>query len=356
MLAGQVGWAYHGTMSNKIRLGIIGTGLAARNLHWPALREMTDRVEISALCNHHPEKARDFAWEISQVQGSLPAIVADYRDLLARADVDAVDVILPVGLNLPVCTAAVAAGKQVLVEKPLAEDLGRARQMVALADSWPGQVFMVAENFRYRRVFDHLAREIADGSIGRPFMVEWRCWQYVDPVTNDYARTQWRLDHVYEGGFVTDAGVHYIAALRDLFGELECTGGIKFNHNPGIGRTDVLEARFRTRAGAAGGVDGLDGRITLGFSIHGPWHDELLILGTKGSLFVHGNKVSLHRSVNGVIQTVAVDFGDDNGYRGELEDFHAAVVAGRNGRSTAEKAYGDLQTILDMLAASEARG
>lgn len=338
-------------MEKKIRLAIIGTGIAARELHLPAIRQITDRMEIAVVCNHHREKAEAFADLVSRGGLPRPVVHSDWHKVLEMPEVDAVDIVLPVEMNLPVSREAVVAGKHVLVEKPLAEHRDNARRMVELASmaATKGKIFMVAENFRYRKAFRHMKDLIQKGNIGTPFHVEWRCWQYVSSEGNPYAATKWRQEHVYDGGFVTDAGVHYIAALRDLFGELSFRSGWKANHNPSIGRCDLLQADFDA-------VGGLTGRITLGFSVHSPWHDELMVMGTGGTLILDGRGVTLQRSTGGRTDCETIAFPGDDGYLGEMQDF-ADVISGRADQpvSTAVQAFGDLDTILSFLEHSRPR-
>lgn len=128
-----------------IGLGIIGCGIAAHDLHWPALREMKDRFRITAVCNHTEPKAKAF----SETVGGVPYVL-DYKDLLSREDVDAVSIILPFELNCRVAEDALRAGKHVMAEKPLASNLDDAKKMLTYGETYAPLVMMVAENFRYR--------------------------------------------------------------------------------------------------------------------------------------------------------------------------------------------------------------
>src|SRR5512140_1581044 len=110
----------------KLRLGIIGCGIAARKLHLPALSALSDRYEIVAVCNHTKPKAVSF----SRLAGGVPYDL-DYRKLLQRPDVEAVDIVLPIDLNHRVTRDALAAGKHVILEKPLAANLREGKEMLA---------------------------------------------------------------------------------------------------------------------------------------------------------------------------------------------------------------------------------
>ena len=71
------------SMAERIRLGVIGTGMAWERLHWPALKKLSDKYEITAVCNKTLEKAQTFANSISLTPDS---VYADYRDMLTRHD------------------------------------------------------------------------------------------------------------------------------------------------------------------------------------------------------------------------------------------------------------------------------
>ena len=138
----------------RIRLGIIGTGIAARELHWPALQKLSSLYEIVAVCNHNIEKAHSFA----RLIGGTPTVTAQYRELLQMPQVEAVDLTLPIILNAVAASDALHASKHVIVEKPIAATADAGRALVTEALAHPGLVFLVAENVRYERCLPRGAR------------------------------------------------------------------------------------------------------------------------------------------------------------------------------------------------------
>jgi predicted dehydrogenase len=127
--------------SVPLRLGIIGCGLATKNLHWPVLRQMPGKFRVVAVCNHTPEKAREFA----RIAG-LNKFETDYRRLLDSPEVDAVLVSLPIHKNAAVTRDCLAAGKHVLCEKPLAHTLEEAKTLKDFATN-SSAVLLVGENY-----------------------------------------------------------------------------------------------------------------------------------------------------------------------------------------------------------------
>jgi predicted dehydrogenase len=314
---------------NTIRLGIIGCGIAARELHLPALRRLKNKFTITAVCNHTEPKARSFSRRL----GGVP-YVTDYRTLLLREDVDAVDIALPIELNYPVTLAALKAGKHVFVEKPIAATLREGRRMLEFPRTYR-RVMMVGENFRYRLVFMRIGELLRDGAIGRPYAVEWNVIHEIRS-DNKYALTRWRRHHRYEGGFITDAGVHNVAALRLLFGEIVRGGAWASGINRVIGTMDTFSFQFVTDRD-------VKGILNLFFTSRGFSEHRMLILGTKGALVVEENAITLRRPGMRDRREVA---RDDGGYGKQFEDFHAAITGRRKVVSTFREGYRDLEVIL----------
>jgi len=112
---------------SEARLGLVGAGYWARAAHLPSLRG-ADAVRWTALCSRDAERARHVAREFD-----VPAFVTDWRDLVARDDVDGVVVATPCPEHAAITHAAIEAGKHVLCEAPLAMDADQARGMLAAA-------------------------------------------------------------------------------------------------------------------------------------------------------------------------------------------------------------------------------
>ena len=320
----------------RINLGIIGCGIAARELHLPALTALTDRFTITMVCNHTRPKARSF----SRLVGGVP-FVLDYRELLSNPGVEAVDIALPIHLNYSAAVASIKAGKHVFMEKPLAANLVDAKKLLAL-ERPGGPVTMIAENYRYQTLVQRVAHHLERGTIGKPYAAIWDVFSHVT-TENKYARTTWRIRHKYPGGFITDGGVHHIAALRSLFGELTVMDAFTKSVNRGIGRQDTLSAHLRNAAH-------VDIQFNLFFSATGHTENRWLIFGTKGTLEVWENRILLERTDHVTTQEV---IRDDGGFRAEFVDFFDAIRRHKRPLSTFAEGYRDLKTILAALEAAK---
>ena len=129
-----------------IKVGVIGCGEIAQWMHLPFLSELTG-FSVTAICDVSP-------YVVTQV-GARFAIedrFTDYRALLDRADIDAVVIATPIHSDLAI--AAAEAGKHILVEKPMALNLGEAEAMAEAAER-NGVVLMVAYMKRYDPGYAH---------------------------------------------------------------------------------------------------------------------------------------------------------------------------------------------------------
>ncbi|HZC26053.1 MAG TPA: Gfo/Idh/MocA family oxidoreductase, partial [Actinopolymorphaceae bacterium] len=133
--------------ARQVRLGLIGTGLAVEKLHWPALQRLHDRYVVTAFADHSSSQAKAFS---SYSGVDMAAYTPDYHELLARDDVDAVLITLPIPLLYAAARAALAAGKHVLCEKPTGTDESQARDFLALARDYPDRTVLIGENIFYR--------------------------------------------------------------------------------------------------------------------------------------------------------------------------------------------------------------
>ena len=138
--------------------------------------------------------------------------------MIERPDIDLVDICTPGDTHAEIATAALAAGKHVLCEKPLANSVAEAEAMVAAAAAAPAQQAMVG--FTYRRTpAVALAREmVADGAIGTVRQV--RAQYLQDWLSDENSPLTWRMDKEKAGsGALGDIGAHIIDAVEFVTGQ-----------------------------------------------------------------------------------------------------------------------------------------
>jgi predicted dehydrogenase len=116
-------------MGTRIRVGVVGCGEVAQIIHLPTLAQLSDRFEVTALC--------DISATVLHGVGDLWGIderVSDYHELAALPEIDAVLVANPDPWHADATLAAIAAGKDVLVEKPMCLGPRECDEIVAAAD------------------------------------------------------------------------------------------------------------------------------------------------------------------------------------------------------------------------------
>ena len=187
-----------------IGVGLIGYGLGGRAFHAPYVRT-TPGMELRAIVSRDPAK----------VQADLPdmRVVPSVAALLAEPGIDLVIVSSPDALHAEHATAALGAGRHVLIDKPFATSLADARALADVAASSDG-LLTVFHNRRWDADFLTLRRLIADGRLGDIVAVESRFdrWRPVSAATWKEARA---------GGSWLDLGPHLVDQALVLFGRPE---------------------------------------------------------------------------------------------------------------------------------------
>ena len=301
-----------------IRLGIIGTGLAVEQLHWPALKQMPERYRIVAFANHTRPKAEHFA---SYTGASMDDYHQDYRELLRRDDVEAVLVSLPIPLSYPITRDCLRAGKHAVCEKPAGADLAQGRDFLALERDYPDQRVLVAENFFYRDDL-RLARSLLDeGAIGRLHAMSWRVVSRLVPAPGKFSSTPWRHRPQYRGGPHLDGGVHHTAQIRLLCGDVARVHGEVQDANTTHGGPSDLTLNLRFVSGAIGSYTALYPDLAVPTE-----PNEMRLYGTEAVMALANRRVAIHRP-DGSVEEHWVE-GADGGYYNEFRDFYDAVVHG----------------------------
>ena len=207
-----------------IGVGMIGYAFMGRahSLAWDTVNRVFDlplRPRLAAICGRDQAAARAaadrFGWAAAET---------DWRALIARDDVQLVDICAPGDLHAPAAIAALAAGKHVLCEKPLANTLAEAEAMKAAADAAHGGGARAMVGFNYRRVPAlALARQLVEqGRIGA--LRHFRAAYLQDWLSDPAAPMTWRMQAERAGsGALGDLGAHIVDLARYLTGD-EVTG------------------------------------------------------------------------------------------------------------------------------------
>lgn len=289
----------------KIKLGIVGTGIAARDLHLPALKELPEKFEITALASRTRSKAEKLADMIEP----RPIVLDNYEELLKSDLIDVVDITVPIYLNPEFIKKALDYNYDVICEKPLGANMNQARQVLTSAKN-SEKIVYIAENFRHISSFKKTRELIESGEIGDPSLLIWHEVKLAGKDTK-YVNTEWRKDPKHIGGFISDGGVHHIAAIRQIMGDIRSVTAIKKTVRTYLGSTDTLTANFAFENDAIG-------NYTVSFGLDTKQNPKKVI-GTEGEIVLESNEKLILNSEKG---EDTVNLPKENSYKKEFDDFY----------------------------------
>ncbi len=182
-------------MSETIRVGIAGYGLAGRYFHAPFIR-LCEGLEVAAIFSRSAERQ-------AQARADFPdaAVYGSYEDMLADDNIDLVVIATPHDVHEPMAVAALEAGKHVVTDKIMAPDAAAAQRMVDAARR-AGKMLSVYQNRRWDCDFLTARKAVADGLLGEIWAVE----VYLDGFRKP--GPGWRWQRARGGGRFRDWGAH----------------------------------------------------------------------------------------------------------------------------------------------------
>ncbi|GAA3208616.1 Gfo/Idh/MocA family oxidoreductase [Actinocorallia longicatena] len=233
------------------------------------------------------------------------AAETDWKELIRRDDVQIVDICTPGDTHAEIALAALAAGKHVICEKPLANTVAEAEAMAAAAHDAAARGVRSMVAFNYRRVpaIAMARRLVADGRLGEIRHV--RAQYLQDWIVDPEFPLVWRLRKERAGsGALGDIGAHIVDTAQFVLGDL--LTGVSAITETFIGERPLAEGS----AGLSGGAGGAErGPVTV--------DDAALFLGRfaggalasfEATRFASGRKNAMRIEVNGSLGSLAFDF------------------------------------------------
>jgi len=282
---------------DKVRLGVIGCGTAAWIGHLPWIWEHP-QAELTAVCDPKADRAAQ-----AQAKFQVRTASTDYREVLARPDVDAVSICVPPGLHREISIAAAKQGKHILLEKPMARTLEESEEIAEEARKH-GICLMLGHEKRFSLACEKIRQMIGEGRIGEVFYlnVQWGASVKLAPerlIPDGYRDSylwRWQDDSV-GGGILQDHLPHYVDLWRWWTGsevETVCAEVQNISRDylrrPEIGLwEDFGSVLMRFSNGAVGVFNtgtvgrGLSPILHLGSGI-GEWSEFGYLFGTQGQL------------------------------------------------------------------------
>lgn len=296
-----------------VRIGLIGAGGIA-GAHARGYRTLAAEglCRVTAVADTVPEAAARRAHELG-----APHTFADHRDLLRLAGPDApdaVDICLPHDLHAAVALEAFAAGRHVLVEKPIATTLEDARAMVAAARA-AGLTLQVGHNERFDPQYQEMKRLVEAGTLGEVFAARADHNQDLRLPEGHWLRSGARSG----GGVVIGSGIHRLDLLRWLLGEVAEVYQVQ------VDRPERLEpeaAAFTTLRLQSGAIAELSSNWAVR---RFPWYEMMWLYGSRGS--VH-NIGGLHLDDGGTGGFTPVPLAERDSFTEEIRHFVSCVATG----------------------------
>lgn len=263
------------------RIAIVGAGLIGQR-HLKVLLDDPGAYAVAAICDPTPAaeaqaKEKDIPW------------FADYKRMLDEAKPQGVIVATPNQLHVVVALACIARKIPVLVEKPLADSVRSAVDLVE-AGKRADVPILTGHHRRHNPIMRKAAELVRGGGIGRVTAVV-AVWLSRKP--DDYYNVAWRRQP--GGGTVLINGIHDIDCLRTICGEIDSIQAFAASGARGFPVEDTAAAAIRFASGALG-------TLTISDAVSTPWNwewssqenpfypyegrDCFLVTGTKGSLAV----------------------------------------------------------------------
>ena len=320
--------------SAQLRLALVGCGRIA-GFHLDGIAQAAPRTRVTAAIDPDPTAAGAIAARTgARAYASLAQALAD-------AEFDAVDIMVPHDLHETLATEAFAAGKHVLLEKPMALTLDACERIQAAARR-AGTVFMVAENSQYWPDVVRARDLLAGGAIGEAVTARASFEVAHDPFW--YPDDSWRYEVARTGGgVVVDGGAHWIRPLRMWLGEVEEVVATTARILPVMQGESLAHALLRFRSGVVASFQAITHDAPLWA---GPWWR---LTGTAGEIIIHGGfdgGMTLVDRQHPEGRPIAGEHGYAASFAPELADFEAVVLDGKSPEAPPEASLGELRTAL----------
>lgn len=327
----------------RLVVGMIGLGPGAEP-HMRSLAELSDRVELRVAATRSEARARAFADRFG-----VP-VSTDVAGAIADPAIQAMLVLTPPASHLEVAAACLAAGKHVLVEKPLELSLDRGTRLVAAARA-SGRRLGVVLQHRFRPGSLRLREVLAAGTLGEVQAASmtvpwWRPQAYYD----EAGRGTMARDG---GGVLLTQAIHTLDLFRSLVGV------------SAVEAAQVMTSavhRMETEDYAAALVrlgNGAPGTITATTAAYPGGPERIEVIGARGTASLVGGGLRV-APIDGAEETLAAEGGTGGGanimdfpidaHRALITDFLDAVEAGRDPMVTGEEALASQQLVADILA------
>ena len=319
----------------KMKIGIIGCGTIANNAHIPAYLNNPD-VEIKYFCDIIPERA-DAAVE----KYKCGKACVDYHDVINDPEVEAVSVCTPNRMHMTISCDALAAGKNVLCEKPAARTYADALKMQEAQHKY-GKVLNIGVVNRFNAAVNKIREMIQRGDLGEVYhvYVSFRSQRSIPGLGGAFTTNE-----ISGGGVLIDWGVHYLDIVMYCMGDpTPKTVSAKAFSKLGVDMKNyVYESMWAENTKDLNGTYDVDDFVT-GFvrtsgptiTFNGAWAQNIGIgesyidfIGTKGGIRLqYGGDFTLWTTVCGCLVSTKPKFTPNQHFQTEIDSFVRCIRTG----------------------------
>ncbi len=241
--------AFSSNAEQKLNVGVIGCGDRGKGLML-VMKELPEKFNITAVCD-----VLDFRLKETEKITAAKTVrqYKNYQQLLDDKSIHAVIIAVPLYLHFIVARDALAAGKQVYLEKTMTYDIPQAANLVSMGRQFPKQVLQVGHQYRYTPLYFKVKEMIEKGYLGKVTQIDcrWdRNWNWRRPVPQPdlEKKINWRMYKEYSGGLAAELLSHQIDFVNWAFNthpdHITGSGGIDF-YKDGRETFDNIQAILR---------------------------------------------------------------------------------------------------------------
>lgn len=328
---------------------VAGSGIIA-GTHLAALREIPD-VRILGAWSRSPERTQRFSAQ-HQIRG-----YRSYDELLGDPEVQAVIICLPSGHHADYGQRAAAAGKHVIVEKPIDVTVAKARALIEACRRNNRKLSVIFQN-RFTPAARKLRNALDEGRLGPLILGDAYVKWYRSPAY--YSSNPWRGTKAIDGGgALINQAIHTIDLLQWMMGGVKRVSGLVRTSTHAIESEDLGVAAVEFANGAVGVIEGST-------AIHPGFKERIEIHGQRGSVVLDGGNITAWK-VEGCNEADYVDaqrisYGSSSSpaishvnHKAQLEDIIASIQQNTEPLVNGEEGLKALQIVLGIYESSEKR-
>jgi myo-inositol 2-dehydrogenase/D-chiro-inositol 1-dehydrogenase len=252
-----------------IRIGLIGYG--AWGAHHARVIAANQRAALAAIAVHSPAS-------LDRARQDHPGcrLFADYRELLAQDNLDAVVVVLPSNLHFEVSRVVLRSGRHLLLEKPMCLSVDHCRELIAVAAE-RSRVLAIGHEMRVSTLWGKVKELIAAGAVGDPLYMLIELWRRPYRLGAD----GWRYDINRVGNWVLEEPIHFFDLARWYFQGVADPVDVFARANGKRADHPELQDHFSAT------VDFTGGRYAVISQSLGGWehHQTVKVSGARGALW-----------------------------------------------------------------------